>query len=166
MANNGFILYTQHFDPYKNFKFRVLWDDKAVLGASKASWLDQATNVVNYRSGGENEIDERSTGRSSHRALTLERGITRDPEFDAWASKIHASAGDFKTDQAADKKELTLEVMNEHGQVAKRYFLHECWVSVYAATPDLDANANTVGIEHVTIEIETLECDTSNIAHG
>ncbi|MGH8500732.1 MAG: phage tail protein, partial [Methylococcales bacterium] len=45
------------------------------------------------------------------------------------------------------------------GQVAKRYFLHACWVSEYTAMPDLDANANAVAIENVKIELEGWERD-------
>ena len=33
------------------------------------------------------------------------------------------------------KKELTLEVLNEKGQVALRYFLHGAWVSEFTAVP-------------------------------
>ncbi len=32
MANTGFVVNTHRVDPYKNFKFRVLWDGKPVLG--------------------------------------------------------------------------------------------------------------------------------------
>ena len=35
MANTGFVVNTHRLDPYKNFKFRVLWNDKPVLGVSK-----------------------------------------------------------------------------------------------------------------------------------
>lgn len=159
MANTGFVVNTHRFDPYKNFKFRVIWDNKTVLGVSKASALKRTTEVVKHRSGGENSIDHKSPGRTSYEALTLERGLTHDPEFEAWANKIHSFAGDPLMDLAGYKKELTLEVMNEKGQVAKRYFLHACWVSEYTAMPDLDANANAVAIENIKIELEGWERD-------
>lgn len=57
------------------------------------------------------------------------------------------------------KRELILEVMNEKGHVALRYFLHRCWVSEFTAVPDLDANANVVAIEHLKIELEGWERD-------
>jgi phage tail-like protein len=57
-------------------------------------------------------------------------------------------------DLAGYKKDLTLEVLNEKGQVAKRYHLYRCWVSEFTAVPDLDANANAVAIEHLKIELE------------
>jgi phage tail-like protein len=43
--------------------------------------------------------------------------------------------------------------------VAKRYFLHGCWVSEFTASPDLDANANAVAIESMKIELEGWERD-------
>jgi phage tail-like protein len=59
------------------------------------------------------------------------------------------------------KKDLTLEVMNERGHVAKRYFLHRCWVSEFTAVPDLDANANAIAIESCKIELEGWERDVA-----
>jgi phage tail-like protein len=158
---NGFVVNAHRYDPYKNFKFRVLWDNKPVMGVSKVSALKRSTEVVKHRSGGENSIDHKSPGRSTYEAITLERGLTHDPEFEAWANKIHAYAGDSMMDLAGYKKELTLEVMNERGQVAFRYFLHACWVSEFTAMPDLDANANAVAIESMKLELEAWERDTS-----
>jgi phage tail-like protein len=62
-------------------------------------------------------------------------------------------------DLAGYKKDLTLEVMNEKGQVALRYFLFRCWVSEFQAMPDLDANANAIAIEHLKIELEGWQRD-------
>lgn len=158
---NGFVVNAHRYDPYKNFKFRVLWDNKPVLGVSKVSALKRTTEVVKHRSGGENSIDHKSPGRTSYEALTLERGLTHDPEFEAWANRIHTYAGDSLMDLSGYKKELVLEVMNERGQVAFRYFLHACWVSEFTAVPDLDANANAVAIESMKLELEGWERDTS-----
>src|SRR3954453_6371558 len=159
MANTGFVVNATRVDPYKNFKFRVLWDGKTVLGVSKVGSLKRTTEVVKHRSGGENSHDHKSPGRSSFEAVTLERGVTHDAEFEKWANLVHQFNGDPLMDLAGYKKELTLEVMNEKNQVAKRYFLHACWVSEYSAMPDLDANANAVAIEHLKIELEGWERD-------
>ncbi len=157
---NAFVVNAAHrFDPYKNFKFRVLWDNKPVLGVSKVGALKRTTEVVKHRSGGENSIDHKSPGRTSYEGITLERGITHDLEFEAWANKVHTWAGDASMDLKGYKKELTLEVMNEKSQVALRYFLHACWVSEFTAVPDLDANANAVAIENMKIELEGWDRD-------
>ncbi|MEN8128336.1 MAG: phage tail protein [Planctomycetota bacterium] len=155
----GFIKNAKRFDPYKNFKFRILWDDKPVMGVSKVSALKRTTEVVKHRDGGDNSTDHKSPGRTSYEAITVERGLTHDPEFEAWANKVHPYSGDTAMDLAAYKKNLTLEMMNEKGHVVYRYFLFDCWVSEYTAMPDMDANANAVAIESLKIELEGWDRD-------
>jgi len=157
---NGFVVNAHRFDPYKNYKFRILWDNKPVLGVSKVGALKRTTEVVKHRSGGDNSVDHKSPGRTSYEGITLDRGITHDVTFEEWANKVHQHDGDPLMDLVGYKKELTLEVMNEKGLVALRYFLHACWVSEFTAVPDLDANANAVAIEHLKVELEGWERDT------
>ncbi len=155
----GFVKNAHRYDPYKNFKFRIIWDGKPVLGVSKVGALKRTTEVVKHRSGGDNSSDHKSPGRTTYDGLTLERGITHDREFEKWANMVHSYAGDASMDLVNYKKELTLEVLNEKGHVAFRYFLHGCWVSEFTTVPDLDANANAVAIEHLKIELEGWERD-------
>jgi phage tail-like protein len=157
----GFVVNAHRIDPYKNFKFRVLWDGRVVLGVSKVGALKRTTEVVKHRDGGDNSTDHKSPGRTTYDAITMERGITHDLEFEKWANLVHQFAGDPAMDLVNYKKELTLEVLNERGQVAKRYFLHRCWVSEFTAVPDLDANANAVAIESIKIELEGWERDVA-----
>jgi len=155
----GFLKNAHRVDPYKTYKFRVLWDNRAVLGVSKVGALKRTTTVVSHRSGGENSSDHKSPGRTQYEGLTMERGITHDLEFEAWANKVHPLAGDASMDLVEYKKELTLEVLNEKGQVATRYFLHGCWVSEFTAIPELDSNANAIAIETIKIELDGWERD-------
>lgn len=157
---SGFVKNVHRVDPYKNFKFKVLWDGRPVLGVSKVTALKRTTEVVKHRSGGENSTDHKSPGRTSYEAITMERGITHDIEFEKWANMVHPYSGDAGMDLVNYKKDLTLEVMNEKGQVALRYFIYHCWVSEFQTLPDLDANANAIAIEHIKIEIEGWERDT------
>lgn len=157
----GFEKNAHRFDPYKNFKFRVLWDDRTVLGISKVSALKRTTEVVKHRDGGDNSSDHKSPGRTSYDAITMERGLTHDPEFEKWANKVHPYAGDALMDLVGYKKNLTLEMMNEKGHVVYRYFLYSCWVSEYTAMPELNANANAVAIESLKIELEGWERDVN-----
>ena len=161
MPASGFVVNAHRFDPYKNFKFQLLWDNKPVMGISKVGSLKRSTEVVKHRSGGENSIDHKSPGRTSYEGISIERGITHDLEFEKWANLVHNYAGDATMDLAGYKKELSLEMYNEKGQVVKRYFLHACWVSEFTTSPDLDANANAIAIESMKIELEAWERDTS-----
>jgi phage tail-like protein len=154
MANTGFVVNANRVDPYKNFKFRLSWDGRPVMGVSKVGALKRTTEVVKHRSGGDNSHDHKSPGRTSYESVTMERGLTHDLEFEKWANMVHTFDGDPAMDLAGYKKDLTLEVLNEKGQVAKRYHLYRCWVSEFTAVPDLDANANAVAIEHLKIELE------------
>jgi phage tail-like protein len=155
----GFVVNAHRFDPYKNYKFRVLKGGKTVLGVSKVSALKRTTEVVKHRDGGDNSTDRKSPGRTTYEAITMERGITHDLEFEQWANAVHQYSGDPAMDLSAYKEDLSLVVLNEKGHVAKRYFLHRCWVSEMTAVPDLDANANAIAIEQIKVELEGWERD-------
>ncbi len=158
-----FTVNKDRFDPYKNFKFRLKWDGKYVLGVSKVSALKRTTEVVKHREGGDPSSSRKSPGRTEYDAITLERGITHDKEFEQWANKIwqygvnlgqEVSLKDFR-------KDMILEVYNEAGQLVIAYNIYRCWVSEFQAVPDLDANANAVAIQHIKLENEGWQRDTS-----
>src|SRR5262249_11941181 len=110
----------RRFDPYKNFKFRVRWDNRYVLGVSKMGALKRTTEVVRHREGGDPSSRRKSPGRSEFEPITLERGVTHDPDFEAWASKVwNFGAGLGREVSLKDfRKDLYIEVYNESGQVA------------------------------------------------
>ncbi len=151
----------QRFDPYKNFKFRVKWDGKYVAGVSKCSSLKRATEVVKHREGGDPSSSRKSPGRTEYEAITLERGVTHDLEFERWANKVwNFGAGLGAEVSLKDfRKDVILEVYNEAGQLVLAYKVYRCWVSEWQATPDLDANANAVAIQHIKLENEGWERD-------
>jgi phage tail-like protein len=157
---SGFVKNAHRFDPYKTFKFRVVMDGRAVLGVNKVGALKRSTDVVRYRSGGDNSTEFKSPGRTNYDAVSMERGITHDREFERWASQVHPyGKGDAGMDLAGYKKDLILEVMNEKGQIAFRYNLFRCWVSEFVSLPQLDASANAVAIESIKVELEGWERD-------
>lgn len=156
-----FTVNAQRFDPYENFKFRVKWDGRYVAGVSKISALKRTTEVIEHREGGDPSTVRRSPGRTKYEAITLERGVTHDIEFEQWANKVwnfgagpgvEVSLGDFR-------KDVIIDVFNEAGQKVISYRLYRCWVSEYQAMSDLDANANAVLIQHLKLENEGWERD-------
>jgi phage tail-like protein len=154
----GFPANPQRFDPYKNFKFQVRWDGRVVLGISKVSALKRTTEVVEHREGGDLSTSRKSPGRTKYEAVTMERGLTQDPEFQAWANKVHPY-GPTGTDLKNFRKDVLLDLFNENHQLVQTYKIYRCWVSEYTAMPDLDANANAVAIEHIKLENEGWERD-------
>ena len=153
------------FDPYKNFKFRVKFGDSTgyVAGISKVSALKRTTEVVEHREGGDPSTARKSPGRSKYEAITLERGVTHDIDFEVWASKVwNFTGGPGAESSLADfRKDIVLDVFNEAGQKVKSYHIFRCWVSEYQAASDFDANANAVLFEHIKLENEGWQRDIS-----
>jgi phage tail-like protein len=151
----------KRFDPYKNFKFRVKWDGRYVAGISKCSSLKRTTEVVEHREGGDPSSARKSPGRTKYEAITLERGVTHDVDFEQWANKVwNFNSGLGKEVSLKDfRKDLIIEVYNEAGQLVLAYKVFRAWVSEFQALPDLDANANAVAIQHIKLENEGWERD-------
>ncbi len=156
-----FTVNAQRFDPYKNFKFRVKWDGRYVAGVSKVSTLKRTTEVVKHREGGDPSSSRKSPGRTEYEAITLDRGVTHDPEFEKWASKVWSYGAGLGAETSLKdfRKDIIIELYNEAGQLAIAYKVYRCWVSEYQAMPDLDANANAVAIQHIKLENEGWERD-------
>src|SRR5437762_2159230 len=151
------------FDPYQPFKFRVKWDGRYVAGVSKVSALKRTTEVVEHREGGDPSTTRRSPARTRFDPITLERGVTHDLEFERWANKVwNFGAGlGLEVSLKDFRKDIIIEVYNEAGQLALAFNVFRCWPSEYVALPDLDANANAIAIQHIKLENEGIERDTS-----
>lgn len=150
------------FDPYKTYKFRVkLPDGTYVAGVSKVSALKRTTEVVKHREGGDPSTSRKSPGQTEYEAITLERGVTHDAEFERWANKVwnYQSGLGAEVSLKDFRKDLILEIYNEAGQLAIAYRLFRCWPSEYTAFPDLDASANAVAIQTLKLENEGWERD-------
>jgi phage tail-like protein len=161
MAQFSVNIQPQRFDPYKNFKFRIKWDGKYVAGISKVGSLKRTTEVVKHREGGDPSSTRKSPGRTEYEAITLERGVTHDPEFENWAKLVWNFGSSLGAEVSLKnfRKDIIIEVYNESGQKAIAYKVYRCWVSEYQALPDLDANANAVAIQHIKLENEGWERD-------
>jgi len=156
-----FSVNAQRFDPYKNFKFRVKWDGRFVAGISKVGALKRSTEMVEHREGGDPSSTRKSPGRTKFEAITLERGVTHDTEFEKWANKVWNFGSGLGAEVSLKdfRKDLIIEVYNEAGQLALAYKVFRCWVSEFQALPDLDANANAVAIQTIKLENEGWERD-------
>jgi phage tail-like protein len=151
----------QRFDPYKNFKFRVKWDGKYVAGVTKVGALSRKTEPITHREGGDPSTVRKSPGQTTYEPIVLERGVTHDVEFERWANKVwnwgsglgaEVSLRDFR-------KDVIIEVYNEAGQLVLAYKVYRAWVSSYQALPELDASANAIAIQSITLENEGWERD-------
>jgi phage tail-like protein len=149
------------FDPYKSYKFRVKWDGRYVAGISKVSALKRTTDVVKYREGGDPSSERKSPGQTKYEAITLERGVTHDKDFEQWTNKIwnYGSGLGAEVSLKDFRKDIIIEIYNEAGQLAIAYKVYRCWVSEYQALPALDASGNAVAIQTLKLENEGWERD-------
>jgi phage tail-like protein len=158
-----FSVNAQRFDPYKNFKFRVKWDGRYVAGVSKVGSLKRTTEVVKHREGGDPSSSRKSPGRTEYEAITLERGVTHDKDFEQWANKVWNFGSGLGAEVSLKdfRKDIIIEVYNEAGQIVIAYNVYRCWVSEFQSQADLDANANAVLIQHIKLENEGWERDVA-----
>lgn len=156
-----FTVNAQRFDPYKNFKFRVKWDGQYVAGVSKVSGFKRTTEVVKHRDGGDPSSSRKSPGRTEYEPLMLERGVTHDLVFEQWVNKVwnYGSGLGAEVSLKDFRKNISIELYNEAGQLVLTYNVFRCWVSEYQPVSDFDANANAIVIQHIKIENEGWECD-------
>ena len=156
-----FSVNTSRFDPYKSFRFLVYFgiSTQPVAAVSKVSGLKRSTAPIEYKEGG-NPIVLKGLGRTTYDAITLERGVTHDTDFQEWADFAQKlDKGAATTSLANLRRDIRIELLNEAGQPVHRYIVHRCWVSEYLALSDMDAGGTAVALEHIKLENEGWEKD-------
>ena len=140
---------SKRIDPYRNFKFRLSWNGRVVAGFNQSSGLD----AVTPRAPGKGARVRKLPGLRKYTSITLKRGVTHDAKFVNWASKVSGSGRGRSTGK------LNVTVMDERGKPIAVHKISRSWVSKFEALPELDANANAVAIESMTLEHQGRERD-------
>jgi phage tail-like protein len=156
-----FTVNINRLDPYKSYRFLVYFDTSTtpVAAVSKVTALKRSSDAIEFKSGGD-LIIRKGLGRTKYEPITMERGLTFDTDFEAWANAAQVlDQGSPSNSLKNLRKEIRIELLNEEGQPVYRFVVHRCWVSEYQALPDLDAGANAVAIEHIKVENEGWERD-------
>lgn len=158
-----FSVNTSRFDPYKNYRFLVYFGESTapVAGVSKVGALKRSSDAIEYKEGG-NAVILKGIGRTKYDPITLERGVTHDKDFEAWANAAQIlDKGAPSRSLKNLRKQVRIDLLNEAGQPVLRYILHDCWVSEFQALPDLDGGGNGVAIEQIKLEHNGWERDAS-----
>jgi phage tail-like protein len=148
-------------DPYKNFRFRVIWDSRTVAALSKMSAVKKTTEAVEWRAAADSGIVRKLPGRTKFEPITLEAGLTHDRQFLEWANQVNNPVGEAANSPLNYRKPVRVEVLNMQGVPALAFTLHRAWASEFQALPELDANANAVAIQTLKIEYENFRIDES-----
>ena len=147
-----FTVNATRFDPYKAFMFRVKVDGQYVAGLSKMSALKRSTDPVVHREGGDPSHERKSPGKTKFDPVTLERGVTHDPAFEAWANLVHSLGAPMSLKNF--RKDIVVDIFNEADQKVLSYKIFRCWPSEFTAIPDLDANGNAVAFQTLVLQNE------------
>ena len=80
---------------------------------------------MKHREGGDPSSSRKSPGRSEYDAVTLERGVTHDLEFEKWANKVWNFGSGLGSEVSLKdfRKDIVIEIYNEAGQLALEYKL-------------------------------------------
>ena len=113
-----FTVNVARFDPYKLFAFLIYFDTSTspVAGVSKVSAIKRSSDVIEYKEGG-NAITRKGPGRTKYEPITLERGVTHDDSFEAWANAAQVlDKGSPSSSLLVLRREVRVELMNEDHQ--------------------------------------------------
>jgi phage tail-like protein len=124
-------------DPYKNFRFRVKWEGRYVAGFREAS-----VKPVRQRAAA-----PKLRGLRKYTSITLKRGYTTDSAFQKWVDAVrHRGPG----------SNVLVEQRDEAGKTVSTYAIDGSRPVKFQGVANLDATANEVVIEVLTLESEGL----------
>lgn len=139
-------------DPYANFRYRVCLGGRPVAGFNKAAV--EAPVMKAAHGAADPGVRAKPLQESSPAPIRLERGVTHDAGFEAWAGRSWAAHAGSSLDEAPDagREDLSICVHDEAGRLVMAYRIQGARVSEFQALPDLDANANALAIALLKIE--------------
>ena len=146
-------------DPYKNFRFQVVWDGQVVAALSKMSAVKRMTEAIEWRAAGDSAIVRKMPGRTKFEPVSLERGLTHDRQFVNWANQVNNPDGSPANSLLNYRKTVRIVVHNMQATPVMAINLRRAWVSEFQALPEFDANANAVAIEMLKLEYEGFDID-------
>ena len=149
--------------PYPNFRFKVRMGDAYVLGVSQVTDLSRSPQVIQHRDGAGPSIPRLSPGQTACSPITLKRGVSYDPAFQQWANTVFewSNSTGGATGQNISlldfRRDLTIEMYNEAGQMVVGYNVYRAWVSEWKAMAELDALGNGIAVESIVLQNEGWE---------
>lgn len=136
-------------DPYSAFNFLVEIDGVTVAGFSEASGLDDSTEVIEYRLGGDPNL-KKLPGLRTSSDIVLKRGWTDNRELWEWRRTV--------IDGHTERRAGVITLLNEGRESALRFQFREGWPCSWSG-PIFNANRSAVAIETLVICHEGLELE-------
>jgi phage tail-like protein len=140
-------------DPLRNFRFRLEIDAIAQANFSEVAIGETTIDVIDYREGTDPPHMRKLSGLTKYGNITLKWGVTVGTNALAlfkWHSAV--AAGQL----AANRKKVTIVVLDEAGADGARFTVSEAWPMKYQPST-LDAKSNEVLIETLELANEGIE---------
>ena len=138
-------------DPFRNFRFRLEIDGIQQAGFSEVAIAETTTDAIDYREGNEATHVRKLSGLNKFGNITLKYGVTTDSiQLFNWHKKI------VEGQIAANRKKVTIVVLDETGADKARFVVSEAWPVKYDPS-DLNAKGNEVFIEALELVNEGME---------
>jgi phage tail-like protein len=132
------------------YTLAVAWDGKPIPGVIRVRGLGQLTELTTMHDGGAPSSAHVIVGPTKFEPITLERGVTEDNAFEAWAQAMQ------RTGTPAPRKDVRIELHDGLRGRTIAWRLKGALPVKYVA-PDLEAAGNDVAIEQLTLAYEGLE---------
>jgi phage tail-like protein len=115
--------------------------------------------VTVFRNGSDPTSSLKAPGRTEYGPITLSRGVTQDTAFEDWANNVWRSPSQAgaATSSSDFRKTVTIELLNDAGQLVVAHNVLRCWPSQYVAFAELDPATPRVLIESITLQNEGWE---------
>src|SRR5215510_15748220 len=139
-------------DPYRSFNFQLQIDGVPLGAFSEASGLTAEGDAVDYREGTDLQSNVRKLiGMRKYSNVICKRGYTADKSLWQWYANI--------TNGIADRRNVTIVLMNEQRQPVLRWNAENAWINKIEG-PALKASSNDVAMESVELVHEGLTLET------
>lgn len=157
MASNGQEEYGLNYVLANRFYVELESQSSISASFSECSGLSAKVNYDTYFEGGVNEQQRIILGNTQFSEVTLKRGISNDLTFLGWASPMFTQI-EPKEDKKVNSKRRNVNILlfNQAGETV------QCWTLIGAVpvgwqAPSLQADANSVAIEELTLAFEGLK---------
>ena len=134
-------------DPYKNFNFLVEIAGITVAGFSDCTGLESEVDVIEYREGGDRSI-RKLAGLPRFGDITLEHGITKSGELQAWHREI--------LNGVSDRRNVAILLLDDERTEVVRWVVFNAFPRKWEG-PHLHASGNEVAIETLVLCCEGIE---------
>lgn len=137
----------KRINPFMNFNFILEIDGITQASFKECSGLSISTEAVDYREGGDNLGVKKLVGKTTYSEITLKWGMTDSTEMWEWRKSV--------LDGSIERKNGSIVLLDQTGTEKVRWNFVSAWPSKWEG-PSLDATANDVALETLTIVHEGL----------